>query len=289
MGLSLRMTVHNLGVNLMWQSEYIEANGIKLHYTRTGGTKPPMILLHGITDLGLCWTPVAEIMESDYDVIMVDFRGHGLSDAPEIGYDLTTYAQDIHGIIQGLDLREPVILGHSLGAIAALAFAGLYPDIPKAILLEDPPPWWMPSTDTPEALAEQAQGMRDRIISNNSKTHEQLLEENREETSLWSETEQHYWAGSKLRTSPNVANWFKPSIEARLDWSGLLSNITCPTLLITANPEKGSIITPEVADQLQEEYVSHVQIEQVAGAGHCIHRDQFANCMNVVQSFLNQI
>lgn len=273
----------------MWQSEYIEANGIKLHYTRTGGAKPPMILLHGITDLGLCWTSVAEILESDYDVIMVDFRGHGLSDTPETGYNLTTYAQDIYGIIQGLDLKKPVIFGHSLGAITALAFAGLYPDIPKAILLEDPPPWWMPFTDTPESLAERAQGMRDSIISNNSKTHKQLLEENREEISHWSETEQRYWAESKHHTSPDVANWFKPSIEARLDWSSLLSNITCPTLLITANPEKGSIVTPEVADQLREAYVPHVQIKQVTDAGHCIHRDQFDDSMDIIQAFLNQV
>jgi N-formylmaleamate deformylase len=283
------MTVHNLGINLMWQSEYIEANGIKRHYTRTGGAKPPMILLHGITDLGLCWTSVAEVLESDYDVIMVDFRGHGLSDAPETGYDLTTSAQDIYGIIQVLDLQKPVIFGHSLGAIAALAFAGLYPDIPKAILLEDPGPWWMPFTDTPEALAERAQGMRDSIISNKSKTREQLLEENHQEVSHWSETEQRYWAESKHHTSPNVANWFKPSIETRLDWSSLLSNITFPALLITGDPEKGVLTTPAAADQLQEGYVPHLQIEHIAGAGHCIHRDQFADCMNVVQSFLNQI
>lgn len=273
----------------MWQSEYIEANGIKLHYTRTGGAKPPMILLHGITDLGLCWTSVAEILKSDYDVIMVDFRGHGLSDAPETGYDLMTYTQDIYGIIQGLDLKKPLILGHSLGAITALAFAGLYPDIPKAILLEDPPPLWMPPMDTLESLAERAQGMRDSIISNKSKTHEQLLEENREAISHWSETEQRYWAESKHHTSPDVANWFKPSIEARPDWSNQLSNLTCPTLLITGDPDKGSIVTPEVADQLREEYVSHLQIEQVADAGHSIHRDQFGGYMDVVQSFLNQV
>ena len=41
-----------------WQSAYIESNGIKLHFTRTGGGKPPFILAHGFSDDGLCWTPV---------------------------------------------------------------------------------------------------------------------------------------------------------------------------------------------------------------------------------------
>ena len=38
-----------------WQDDYVTANGIRLHYWRTGGDKPPLVLSHGITDSGLCW------------------------------------------------------------------------------------------------------------------------------------------------------------------------------------------------------------------------------------------
>jgi N-formylmaleamate deformylase len=62
-----------------WQSGDVTANGIRLHYTRTGGDKPPLVLAHGVTDDGLCWTPVAAALAPDYDVIMVDARGHGRS------------------------------------------------------------------------------------------------------------------------------------------------------------------------------------------------------------------
>ena len=44
-----------------WQSAFSNTNGIRLHYTRTGGAKPPLVLAHGITDDGLCWSPVAEV------------------------------------------------------------------------------------------------------------------------------------------------------------------------------------------------------------------------------------
>ena len=58
------------------------ANGIRLHYYRTGdGTKPAVVLCHGFSDSGLCWTPVARQLEADYDVIMLDARGHGLSES----------------------------------------------------------------------------------------------------------------------------------------------------------------------------------------------------------------
>ena len=88
-----------------WTSDYAVANGIKIHYTRTGGTKPPLVLSHGITDNGLCWTRLAQFLEPDYDVIMYDARGHGLSDAPQEGYSYTDMAADLAGLIQALDLE----------------------------------------------------------------------------------------------------------------------------------------------------------------------------------------
>ena len=122
-----------------WQSAHIEANGLKLHYTRTGGDKPPVVLAHGFSDAGLCWTPVAEALAADYDIIMVDARGHGLSDAPAQGYGTAEQAGDLAGVITGLALKRPALLGHSMGAATILAMAGLHPELPGAILLEDPP------------------------------------------------------------------------------------------------------------------------------------------------------
>ena len=57
-----------------WQSGFVETNGIRMHYTRTGGDRPPVVLAHGFSDDGLCWTPVARAREADYDVIMRDAR-----------------------------------------------------------------------------------------------------------------------------------------------------------------------------------------------------------------------
>lgn len=57
---------------LQYSEGDVNINGIKIHYYRTSGNKPPFILLHGATDNGLCWTPVAEYLAGQYDVIMVD-------------------------------------------------------------------------------------------------------------------------------------------------------------------------------------------------------------------------
>src|SRR5689334_7072840 len=104
-----------------WEEGEVDANGIRVHYTRTGGGesgKPALVLAHGFSDDGLCWTAVARVLESDYDVIMVDARGHGRTEAPEgVGYGVVEQAADLLGVIAALGLRRPLILGHSMGAI----------------------------------------------------------------------------------------------------------------------------------------------------------------------------
>ena len=98
-----------------WQSGDVTANGIKIHYTRTGGGKTPLVLNHGATDNGLCWTPVARALEADYDVTMPDARGHGLSAAPEEGYGAGEQAADLAGLIEALEIERPAVGGHSMG------------------------------------------------------------------------------------------------------------------------------------------------------------------------------
>ena len=69
-----------------WITGVREANGINIHYLRTGAVKPPLVLLHGLMGSGACWTPLARSLEGEYDLVMPDARGHGESSAPLHGY-----------------------------------------------------------------------------------------------------------------------------------------------------------------------------------------------------------
>jgi N-formylmaleamate deformylase len=267
-----------------WQTGYVEANGLRLHYTRTGGDKPPVVLAHGVTDAGPCWSAVAEALASDYDAIMVDARGHGRSDAPERGYGPAEQAEDLAGVIAGLGLDRPAVLGHSMGAATALVLAGTYPDLPGAILLEDPPAWWTgwtATSDTSERLA----GMRERFIGLKRKTREELLGGQRAEQPGWSDAELEPWADAKQQFSPNVLSVLDQDNASGVDWPVVMRSITCPALLITADPERGAIVTDESAAML-EALVPHLEIAHIPDAGHNIRRDQFARYMDVVRAFL---
>lgn len=264
-----------------WESGEVTANGLRLHYTRTGGGKPPLVLAHGFSDDGLCWTPLVQALEADYDCVMFDARGHGRSEGPAEGYGSAPMAVDLREAIAALGLQRPAVLGHSMGAATALMLAGTAPDVPGAILLEDPPAFWVarqPPADGQDRMA----SMRNWIVELKRKTGPELIAAQRADSPGWSEAEIGPWADSKLRLSFNVLNRDTAPTD---DWQTIVGNITCPALLITADPAMGAIVNEESAAALQA-LVPHLRIAHIPGAGHSIRRDQFERYVEVVRGFL---
>ncbi len=264
-----------------WKADFITANQLRLHYTRTGGDKPPIVLAHGFSDDGLCWTPVAEALATDYDVVMVDARGHGRSDGPEQGYGITEMAEDLAGVIQGLGLHKPAVLGHSMGGATTLALAGLHPDLPGAILIEDAGMFNMNVTQTPEAQERQKR-MFGWIIELKRKTREEMIDGCRTNSPTWPEAELGPWADSKLRFSFHAINRLG---AAPVEWATLLPRVTCPALLLTADTSLGAIVSAEDAAAMQA-LIPQLQVAHIAGAGHNIRREQYAAFMRAVRTFL---
>ena len=269
-----------------WQSGFVETNGIRLHYTRTGGDKPPLVLAHGVTDAGPAGRRWRRRWLRNTTPIMVDARGHGHSDAPERGYGPAEQAEDLAGVIAALGLQRPAVLGHSMGAATALVLAGTYPDLPGAILLEDPPAWWTGWTDYAGRTRAPRRDARAGDLTLKRKTREELIAGQRAEQPGWSDAELEPWADAKQRFSPNVLSVFDQDNAANVDWPAILGRITCPALLITADPERGAIVTEESAAAL-EALVPQLEIAHVPEAGHNIRRDQFARYMDVVRAFLS--
>lgn len=128
-----------------WSSRYVMANGIRVHYWRTPGgersdgtAKPVIVLAHGYADCGLSWWYAMHGLTDEFELIALDARGHGLSDPPDATTPSDAQAKDIAAVIQELGLVKPIVMGHSMGAAAAMWFAALFPDVPRAVVLEDP-------------------------------------------------------------------------------------------------------------------------------------------------------
>lgn len=264
-----------------WHAEHVQVNGLRLYYTRTGGDKLPVVLAHGFSDDGLCWTPVAQVLAADYDVIMVDARGHGRSDGPDEGYALTDLAADLAGVITALGLDRPAILGHSMGGATTFVLAGTYPELPGAILIEDAGMLNLAAPPTPDGQDRRAL-MRARIVDLKRKTREELLAAARQQNPTWSDAELDPWANAKLRFSFNALNRLAVNV---VDWQAILSRIRCPALLITADPERGAMVDADGAAAIQA-LIPQLQVAHIPGAGHNIRREQFDRYLEVVTSFL---
>ena len=111
---------------------------------------------------------------------------------------------------------------------------------------------------------------------------EQLIAEQRAATPAWSEVALELVIDARLRLSPKVANFGPPTA---VDWPAILKRVTCPALLIAADPARGGTITAERIAAFQS-YVPQLRAITVAGAGHCVRYEQFDRYMDIVRGFL---
>jgi N-formylmaleamate deformylase len=275
-----------------WKSDVIEVNGLRLHYTRTGGDKPPLVLAHGFSEDGLVWTALAEVLEDQYDLIMPDARGHGQSDAAETGLGTAELASDLQGIINGLGLNKPAVLGHSMGGMTTFALAGLYPDVPGAILVEDGMPFEMRRTATENEGARD--GLRAYFDTIKGKNHEELMAWRRIQSPNWPETDVRTFADAKIRLNPQTLAPFinrdavasnARDMASPVDWPTLLRQIRCPALLITGDPELGAMVSASQAAALQEQ-VPTLRVAHIPNASHDVRRDQSEDFLAIISPFL---
>src|SRR5688572_10727642 len=123
-----------------WSDGYVYANGIRIHYYHAvpASEKPVIVMVHGVTDNGLCWTTLTWKLQKSYDIYMLDARGHGLSD-PFTSYDDgETLIKDVVGFVKAMNFEKPILMGHSMGAVTVMRVGAEYPDLAEAIIMLDP-------------------------------------------------------------------------------------------------------------------------------------------------------
>jgi N-formylmaleamate deformylase len=268
-----------------WTQNDLTVNGARLHYYRTGdGSKPPLVLAHGFSDDGLCWQPTAADLEAEYDLILPDARGHGLSERVRAG-EPVDMASDLAGVIQGLGLERPIVGGHSMGAMVVFGLGVRYPELVRALILEDPG-WWLPEQAEMRPIdRHEEHPMAGFVRSITSHTLEELMDQCRIEHPTWPEIVVQTWCGAKKRLDPNILSILR--FEGS-DWQEALKAIACPILVFAADPEKGGLITPAVAARVKE-LNSRVDVVTIPGVGHHIRFGNYMAYMQAFRSFLSRI
>src|SRR5216684_4533125 len=152
------------------QSSHGVANGRKLMpYIKVGqensspidlyyedyGSGWPVVFIHGYPLSGRAWDKqVPVLLEAGHRVITYDRRGFGKSSQAACGYDYDTFANDLHTLLETLDLRDVTLVGHSMGTGEVTRYLGRYGSgrIARGVLVAPIPPFLLQSPDNPDGL-----------------------------------------------------------------------------------------------------------------------------------------
>ncbi len=112
-------------------------NGVELNY-QYAGEGSDVILIHGLAANHAFWRfDVLMPLVKDHRVTVYDLRGHGYSDMPPSGYTSRDMADDLHDLLNNMDISQAHLIGHSFGGVVALHYAVLYPERVLSLTIAD--------------------------------------------------------------------------------------------------------------------------------------------------------
>lgn len=254
-------------------------DGVELAYHRPDGRGPVVVLCHGITDSGPCWSRVADRLRERYDVVLPDARGHGRSPHPDT-YAFSAHVRDLERLLDHLAAAPVVLVGHSMAGPHVTAVAARRPELVRALVVEDP--HWPLEPEDPDAY--DLEGWSRTIATNSRRPVTDLLEEGRRSHPGWHDDDLRPWAEAAATVDPRVPTWLRsPEIAG---WRDDLGGVGCPVLLLTGDQDV--TVTPEVAAAAAATCPTLEQAH-LDGAGHSVRRDRFEAYTAALVSFLDRV
>ena len=253
--------------------------GVRLHYYRRGSGRP-LILAHGFSDNGECWTRVAEAIEGDCDIVAYDARYHGLSDAPpELAPG--SAGTDLIALVDALGVERPAIMGHSMGAAAVMAAAGTAPERFVCAILEDP--YLRMESTTPTSASPQQAPATPPFPDLSNVPLRKIEAGGRKDNPTWDASEFAPWARSKQQFRRPPGESTPPAPGA---WRQGIERMHLPTLLIYGgNRERYALVSERAATEAKalNPQLTAVRLDN---AGHNVRREAFEPFVAAVRAFL---
>jgi pimeloyl-ACP methyl ester carboxylesterase len=278
-------------------SHFFYSDRLKLQFWDFGTEgKPPLILVHGGLDHARNWDWVAKALREDFHVYALDLRGHGNSAwAPGALYSIAEHVLDL-SVLADIIREFPVnIIGHSLGAITALFYAGVFPErVRKLVAIEGV---GLPVQENHYSAPERIRRWIDKVRATETRAHHsypnlaaavaRMKEAN---PFLSDDVAQHLtlhgtnWNsdGSIIWKFDNYARLFPPYGANLGEAAEVLRRITCPALLFWG---RQSFAKDPDTDPLALEIANH-RVVKVDRAGHWLHHDQLEIFLGETKKFI---
>ncbi|MCP3102646.1 alpha/beta hydrolase [Myxococcus sp. K15C18031901] len=221
---------------------------------------------------------MARVLEAESDVVMPDARGHGASSAPRHGYRYDDHANDVVGLIRGLGLARPVLLGHSMGGMTAAVVASRRTAGLRGLVLVDPT-FLSPERQREVHDSDVAEQHRRTLDLPKSK----LVAQARARSPGRSLEIIEHLAEARLKTRLDAFDVLTPPNP---EYRDVIREIDVPILLVIG--DRSPVVTLEMATELRS-LNPRVRIEQVQDASHGLPYDQPEHLGAVAASFLREL
>lgn len=241
----------------------VTTNGIKMNYVDTGGTGTPVLLVHGFPLNLKMWQPQIDALGDRWRLIAPDLKGAGESEGPDEAsqYTMDSYADELKGLLDELEIDKVILGGLSMGGYIAFAFLRKYPESVAALVLADT----RAEADPPEGVekrTKQQEQVRSEGIDGLAEALTGAL--------LSESTKQKRPDVVKTvrGVMDNPARSFIGELEAmkaRPDSSPGLSSIGVPTLILVGEDDA---ITPPDAARKMHEHIGGSRLVVLPEAGH---------------------
>jgi len=263
---------------------------MRFHYLDWGGGGPPLLFLHGGGLNAHTWDVVCLMLRDRYRCIALDQRGHGDSEwSPSIDYAVETQLADVEGLVNQLGLKNPVLVGQSMGGLNSIAYATRHSQEMSGLVVVDVGPEINPAgtqrirefsstpeLDSPEAFLERA--VKFNPLRNPAVLKRSLFYNLRQ-------TPTGNWAlkHDQRRSSEEHA---RIATTQRERLGQQIRQISCPTLIVRG--ALSDVLTDEAADKFARSLAKGRWV-RVENAGHNVQGDNPGGLLEVLLPFLREI
>ncbi|MER7922715.1 alpha/beta hydrolase [Streptomyces sp. NPDC096057] len=225
------------------------SDGTRIFY-KDWGSGQPVVFSHGWPLTADAWDPQLKFMvDNGFRAVAHDRRGGGRSDQPWDGNNLDTYADDLASVIEALDLRDVILVGHSTGGGEVTRYLGRHGSgrVAKAVLLGAIPPLMLKTDANPEGLPiEVFDEIRNGVEKDRSQFYKDLSASfygaNRDDSTVTQGTRDEFWLWSMTVGIKGAYDCIKAFSET--DLTEDLKKIDVPTLIVHGDDDQ---IVPIVA------------------------------------------
>lgn len=281
-----------------WKETTIQSGDVSLRVAAGAETGPPLLILHGVTRRWQDCLTLSPVLSPRWQVMALDFRGHGSSSRCPGHYLVRDHVQDAIAVVRSMFRQPGVLYGHSLGALVALGVAAEMPDLVRAIVLEDPPATSVLTDIRATAFHSLFLGLRSlagtgRSVAETTRLLAEVpvglegkkvpLGRIRDATAL------RFSARCLQELDPEVLT---PLIEGRwlvgYDVDNILGRVHCPALLLRGDENAGAML-PRIDASALVARLKDCTVIDLPGVGHLIHWLEAEKTARFVVGFLESL